>query len=895
MTEQGPERPTKPSDNGIDCTVCGSWMPEGTNFCGVCGARLYTGRRAIRAQPEVKIIGRIIANRYKVLKMLGQGGMGAVYLVEHVYIGKLMAMKVLHARLMMYDEVVRRFKREAESVSKLSSIHTVTVFDFGKFDEMFFIVMEYLKGKDLGYVLDELGPMPAARAVRIVLQICDSLAEAHEVGIIHRDLKPENIFIITLKDGRDFVKVLDFGLAKLVEGHEIEETGTLSGAGRLVGTPYYMSPEQIRNQSVDHRSDIYGLGAVIYRMLSGDVVFDGDSAMEVVSKHLTSPPIPLSRRDTPHNLPVELDRVVSRCLKKNPAERYKNVEELANDLNELIAREGGSPLTLSHLPLGVKAVPRRMADGDAPTIAEPKSSSASEREPEPKTGGRAIGHLATEPAMIAVPRASTRAEKSDPTPIAVDAPGEPRATSNHGAEQSHYDWTFQFDGSSPGSTWHEALDSVEMERITTRREFDTYEKTLRRKRVWTAILPIALLGIGGFLFVWGYLFGHLLPSGWEREPNDHVRDATPLVLGRPIRGHLGRRQGKRQGDLDFFHFRNPFKEGFLEIDLEPVPNMNVAVEINCTSEDRFVPMDFNARGEAERVRFFLVSRPDCYILVRETPPPDGLPTENTSDAYRLTARVVPYQTGFEEEPNSSVTLANSLAIGKTLSGELSGRRDIDVFRVDHLLTTSDGVLATVTTVGWIEPRMHFIDKKGVVLSSGGVEMRPHQYELTGFLTAPGEPLFLVLSGSADTRAPRPYRVRLAKTDIREKEPNDDAKSATRATLGGRLRGRISKAGDVDWFRFEAPLKGFSAVRVELKGGGTLDLQAELRDEKGLVLSTLNHSGPGDGEFAPSIDLKRLRGPLFVRVSSEKSGEHSSDEYTLLVTTPHETGKVKLFH
>ncbi len=274
----------------------------------------------IRVDP---LIGMLVADRYRIVDALGRGGMGIVYKVEHARIGKLLAMKLLAGELSRNTDVVRRFKTEALTSSKLSSPNTVQVFDYGAMDGLTYLVMELVNGDDLGRVLKLQGALPQSRVGRIVVQIANSLTEAHAAGIVHRDIKPENVMIMKARDGTDLAKVLDFGLAKLREGSELSE---LTSQGAIVGTPYFMSPEQIRGEQVDNRSDIYSLGALMYRALTGVYPFNGPSPMSVFAKHLTEAPEP------PHqvlsSVSIGFSDIVLRALEKDPADRFQRVEDL---------------------------------------------------------------------------------------------------------------------------------------------------------------------------------------------------------------------------------------------------------------------------------------------------------------------------------------------------------------------------------------------------------------------------------------------------------------------------------------------------------------------------------------------------------------------------------------
>jgi serine/threonine-protein kinase len=281
------------------------------------------------------LIGLVVADRYRIVERIGRGGMGVVYRVAHTRIGKLLAMKLLTGELSANKEVVRRFKLEALTVSKLSSPYTVQVFDYGVWNHLTYLVMELVEGDDLARMLRKHGPIPFARLGKLVVQVCDSLAEAHQKGIVHRDMKPENIMIITDKRGQEIAKVLDFGLAKLREGAEMNEM-TLQGS--VVGTPYFMSPEQVHGDEVDGRADIYSLGAVMFRAVTGTYPFDAKTPMAMFTKHLTEPPPSAAERAPELEIPSGVSDAIQRCMAKDPAERFQTVEELrALLMRELLA------------------------------------------------------------------------------------------------------------------------------------------------------------------------------------------------------------------------------------------------------------------------------------------------------------------------------------------------------------------------------------------------------------------------------------------------------------------------------------------------------------------------------------------------------------------------------
>lgn len=343
MSERSPEVSGAESAPTLDippCAVCGRRNPPDARFCGGCGQPLV-------GDPDVSepgdapgvadpLVGRVIAERYRILRLLGRGGMGVVYLVEHVHIGKRMAMKLLHGELARNRDTVERFKREAKAASKLTHPNTVQVFDFGNAEGLMYLVMEYVEGRDLGELLREAGALEFRRVARLGVQVCASLSEAHELGIVHRDLKPENVIVSTDPDGKERAKVLDFGLAKLRDG---KESITVTRAGAIVGTPYYMSPEQIRGDVVDARGDVYSIGAMLYKACTGAPPFTGSTPMGVLTKHLTEPLVPPTER-THRALPPEADAIIGLAMAKDVAERYQSANELKGALLDYLASVG---------------------------------------------------------------------------------------------------------------------------------------------------------------------------------------------------------------------------------------------------------------------------------------------------------------------------------------------------------------------------------------------------------------------------------------------------------------------------------------------------------------------------------------------------------------------------
>jgi serine/threonine protein kinase len=274
---------------------------------------------------------------YRLAARLGEGGMGEVWRAEHRMLARPAAIKLIRPEMMGVDDsharkaMVQRFEREAQATALLHSSHTVEVYDFGVTDEgTFYYVMELLHGYDLHTLVRQFGPLPPARAVHLLIQVCDSLAEAHEQDLIHRDVKPANIHVCRYAREADFVKVLDFGIVKWNRGeasHDLDVTQE-----GFAGTPSCMAPEQIAgDQPIDGRTDLYSLGCVAYWLLTGRHVFEASTVVQVLARHLDAPPAPPSQH-AEQSIPPELDRIVLRCLEKDPARRPQSAEALAEML-----------------------------------------------------------------------------------------------------------------------------------------------------------------------------------------------------------------------------------------------------------------------------------------------------------------------------------------------------------------------------------------------------------------------------------------------------------------------------------------------------------------------------------------------------------------------------------
>lgn len=318
-----------------------------------------------------RLLGSLLAAKYRILEKIGEGGMGTVFLANQEPIDRQVAVKVLHHSLTNDDVAVQRFKREARVISKMKHPNTVTVYDFGQTDEdELYLVMEFLEGQTVAQLLRVEGPLPGFRAARIIRQACGSLSEAHEFGIIHRDLKPDNLFLTRYGDQKDFVKVLDFGLVKLGDNDTVHR---LTQQGKVYGTPRYMAPEQAEGKPIDHRSDIYTLGVVLYEMLTGRPLFTAETMVALLVKHIQTPPPPMAAVRPDLNIDPRLESIAMWALAKKASDRPQTVRELARELErwEQEAQSGlAAPSFTEAPPSSLEPSPSRAAKAPPETPSD---------------------------------------------------------------------------------------------------------------------------------------------------------------------------------------------------------------------------------------------------------------------------------------------------------------------------------------------------------------------------------------------------------------------------------------------------------------------------------------------------------------------------------------------
>jgi serine/threonine-protein kinase len=322
------------------CPVCSTEYPDDVKFCPNDGQTLRA------AAPAHDLVGQVVADRYHVVKKLGEGGMGQVYLAEHVKMGRRSAIKVMNPSMVHDPDAVARFNREASNASRITHPNVCAIYDFGETPEgLIYLAMEFIEGEPLTDLLEREDALPLARAADIFRQTADALQAAHDLGIVHRDLKPDNIMLTRKKAGGDTVKVVDFGIAKAVGGDESGQKVTKTGL--VIGTPEFMSPEQLSGDPLDGRSDLYSLALVLYRMLTGKLPFEATTVQETMIKRLTDEPTTLAAARPDLSFPNGLQPILDTALARTPTERYQSVAKFAADIGAITGRPGTAAVPLT--------------------------------------------------------------------------------------------------------------------------------------------------------------------------------------------------------------------------------------------------------------------------------------------------------------------------------------------------------------------------------------------------------------------------------------------------------------------------------------------------------------------------------------------------------------------
>jgi len=347
-------QPTPTSQGGVAvakvCPQCGSEYETTDRFCPRDGSPLRP------KSGDDPLVGRVIADRYLVLAPLGEGGMGRVYLGEHVKMNRQCAIKVMNPSLVNDTESLQRFAREASNAARILHPNVAAVFDYGEMDKIVYLVMEFVDGESLSAIIAREGALEPRRAIEIARQIADGLQAAHELGIVHRDLKPDNVIVARTRSGKEVPKVVDFGIAKALSEAPQD---ALTRSGLVIGTPEYMSPEQLLGDPVDARADIYSLGCIVYQMLTGAQAFAGDTREQMIRRRLHETPPHV--RDVDQSLPGRLDTLIVHMLARSPDDRLASAAEVRDQLDPALALGGWDPRVIT-APTPFRTTPAGGAD-----------------------------------------------------------------------------------------------------------------------------------------------------------------------------------------------------------------------------------------------------------------------------------------------------------------------------------------------------------------------------------------------------------------------------------------------------------------------------------------------------------------------------------------------------
>jgi serine/threonine protein kinase len=601
-------------------------------------------------------IGEVLDGRYRVLDLVGRGGMGVVYRVEHVRIGKIAAMKLLHRRLVSDVELLRRFHVEAEAISRLNHPNIVQVFDFGEVDSIPYLVMEYLHGENLGAVIKRDGPLRLRRCVPLLVQVCDALTEAHELSIVHRDLKPENIQISRTRAGKDHVKVVDFGLAKLITAQNPND----STAGNLVGTPYYMAPEQIRGQKADHRVDIYALGAMTYKLLTGKHAFTANTPMGVLTKHMTEEVVEPSRSAPELGISKEVDAVVLRAMTKRPEERFSHIGEFKRALLRAANRSLSQEVSL----LGDKTL-QHIAANQSAELA--KTETAPLRRASDTATARA-----SQPAAVVTPQAL---EQTPPRLTRADLAFERRL---HRGRRLRLMFLLLmlFGGIGAGFYFLTREKPV----VAPNREIEPNNTT--RKATLLAR-------------------GKKVSGQIGKRPSKHQPDV----------------------DFFKIDVTSPVVEPQqLHAKVSGLPNIDLTLQLYDSFGESLLQVDSTGVGGSEQITNWPVMPGTYYLLVREywTPQAGRLPSENISDSYTLEVDWRVQDPSWEKEPNDNRKLATKIELERPVKGYLGAADDKDVYRVMAPPGKLEGVVSELPSVDIVLELWKSGAKKALLVDEQGL-------------------------------------------------------------------------------------------------------------------------------------------------------------------------------
>jgi len=672
------------------CPKCKTEYAQTVNFCGVCGSDLKGAASGMpeRAQVADPFIGMVVAERYRLVELLGRGGMGVVYKAEHVRMGKLMAIKLLHGDLRSEPNVVGRFKREAQAASQLTNVNTVQIFDFGTSEGLMYLVMEYIEGKDLSTIIRTDGHLDFIRVAAMSIQILGSLGEAHEKGIVHRDLKPENVIVSLTRDQEEFVKVLDFGLAQV---RETPDRKKLTADGSILGTPYYMSPEHISGDKVDGRADLYALGCVMYQALTGDPPFTGKNPMAVISSHLTESPEPVCERFSQYDIPPQADQIIAKAMAKKPGDRFASADDMRSAIFDVLDKLGGM---------------------DSPTGRVTRGQSTYELG-SPPTGAQTSGWESGEMQDIGSAPTFMASVKDLPAvaPSTIESPAQ--------KEEKKPVKTGAIRKSKPKLPTRSVLIDGRTLSISTKMDFEAYEKNLKRKKIiiWS-LLPLLIIlaaGIAGWIF---YQDRARISSTGEWEPNNNPEEAKPLQVDTPVQGHIGAMLDPQTPDNDWYSISLPGQGPWLfRAEVTGISGVDLVLQMVRPGlenpEESTVTGNSGKKGDPEAIASLGMNTKQVYLLVREFwQPRDGVPPKmNVKDAYSIQARLLD-PAKYETEPNDEQVNGSRIEPGGSMKGWLAHPEDADWYCLPRAPVGGKGVKVTLSGIPDTDTKLTYAAPSG---------------------------------------------------------------------------------------------------------------------------------------------------------------------------------------
>lgn len=830
------------------CPGCGSSMPGNDRYCGVCGARLSeraetelladartgaTKSENLTANSTTSFqIGQVVEGRYRIVELIGRGGMASVFRVEQIHLKKKLAMKTLHENLVVHPAAVARFVREARVISKLENGHTVRLFDFGKLGDVFYLVMEYIEGQDLESLLQDVRRLEPGRALDILVQICESLEEAHAQGIVHRDLKPENIMLVKQKEtgDADFVKVLDFGLAQM---HEADEAVTQHSRAALFGTPHYMAPEQIRGEKIDGRTDLYALGTVGYRMLTGRCPFVARSTFDVLAQHLDGA-VPSFAEVCPDAVvDPEFEKMILRCLAKLPDDRFISASSLRKSLISIRSGPGSSSVAVGP--------PEALGDDSAgtnPKVPPVVVLAASELPSSTKS-----------PAFVETEHDDPGLADDEPISSALSRPWFSRVSRSY--DEIVGDPSISDENGGVDEFGAPMLRS----RITT------------QQQMWIAA-GIAILVVG-LVTIWavGSFGERALDPRKEHEPNDSMEHATPATLDMEITGSLDGNREADEPDKDFFRVSGGGT--LFDIYVDSTANVDFGLRVHGVPNRPVAEVNHRGAGHGEWVTRLRPPKGD-YWGVEVYPRKQAGISDRGSYQLRIKSRQ-PVENE-EYEPNGTHESATLVRLDESIAARTDGPFDADWFQIVDVPREPQLWKLVISGGGALV--------RNVRLFTSDLE-RQLEWEVggDGQLSAvlPGHTTGIryveALCGRGQ-RCTGDYTLTIARSDkvkVAEIEPNNTFAESSAVVVGQWVAGSLVERDDVDVFR--VPVRGVGRkfhVILQSDGARRIDLHVCGEGCTSPTVISLKQGRPAGLAEPVMYVAKEKDDALYVRISGDGS-------------------------